>query len=68
MSDQAPELSADDAAYSGQILDGARNIAKYLISLGFSEMTVKKIENRIVANKRSFLRHLNLSQQLRNFK
>ncbi len=76
MSDQAPELNADDAAYSGQVLDGAKNIAKYLIYLGFLEMTekkvfhwaadgrlpVKKIGSRLVANKRSILRHLNLCE------
>src|SRR5687767_1547828 len=72
--DQGPEISRDDAAYAGQILDGAKNIARYLIYLGFSEMTekkvfhwaadgrlpIKKIGNRLVANKRAILEHLNL--------
>lgn len=76
MTEQRPEVVTADAAYAGQILDGAKNIAKYLIYLGFAEMTekkvfhwaadgrlpVKKIGNRLVANKRSILQHLNLHQ------
>jgi hypothetical protein len=74
MTEQAPEITGDDAAYAGQILDGARNIAKYLIYLGFAEMTekkvfhwaadgrlpVKKIGNRLVSNKRVLARHFGL--------
>lgn len=64
----------DDGDHAGQILDGAKRITKYLIYLGFDDMTekkvfqwaadgrlpVKKIGNRIVANKRAVLRHLGL--------
>jgi len=63
--------------YAGQILDGANMIAQYLVHLGFADMTekkvfhwaadgrlpVKKIGNRIVANKRALLRHLRSKQR-----
>jgi hypothetical protein len=63
-----------DAAYAGQILNGAKTIAKYLVHLGFTDMTekkvfhwaadgrlpVKKIGNRLVANKRTLVRHFGL--------
>ena len=66
-------VHTDDAAYAGQILDGAKVIAQYLRHLGF-EMTerrvfhwaadgrlpVKKIGSRIVANKWALLRHFGL--------
>jgi hypothetical protein len=75
MSNQLAEVSSDDAAYAGQVLDGAKMIAKYLVHLGFVDMTekkvfhwaadgrlpVKKIGNRLVANKRTLLRHFGLS-------
>lgn len=65
----------DDATYAGQVLDGARNIADYLSHIGFPDMTekkvfhwaadgrlpVKKIGNRIIANKRALLRHFGLT-------
>jgi hypothetical protein len=74
MSDDLTEPSEDDGAYAGQILDGAKTIAKYLIYLGFTDMTekkvfhwaadgrlpVKKIGNRLVANKRKLLRHFGI--------
>jgi hypothetical protein len=76
MSDDAGLLNRDESMYADQILDGAKNIANYLSYLGFSGMTekkvfhwaadgrlpVKKIGNRLVTNKRSILRHLNLVQ------
>lgn len=76
MSERPADIDAGETNYAGQILDGAKNIASYLIYLGFSDMTekkvfhwaadgrlpVKKIGNRIVATKRSILRHLNLCQ------
>jgi hypothetical protein len=60
--------------HADQILDGAKVITKYLIYLGFSDMTekkvfhwaadgrlpVKKLGHRIVANKRTLLRHFGL--------
>jgi hypothetical protein len=74
MGDDTIELN-DDVIHAGQILDGAKAIAKYLIHLGFADMTekkvfhwaadgrlpVKKIGNRIVANKRALLRHFGLA-------
>jgi hypothetical protein len=65
----------DDLRHEGQILDGGKNIAAYLAYLGFSDMSdkkvfqwaadgrlpVKKIGNRIVANKRTLLCHFGLS-------
>jgi|SRR5579862_4877397 len=76
MTDKALQPNIDDAVYAGQILDGAKNIAKYLIYLGFSDMTekkvfhwaadgrlpVKKIGNRLITNKHLIQRHLNLCQ------
>jgi hypothetical protein len=67
--------ATDDALHAGQILDGAKMIAKYLIHLGFADMTekkvfhwaadgrlpVKKIGNRLVANKGALLRHFGLA-------
>jgi hypothetical protein len=64
----------DNEAYAGQILDGAKMIARYLVHLGFSDMNekkvfqwaadgrlpVKKIGNRLVASKRMLLRHFGL--------
>jgi predicted transcriptional regulator len=65
----------DDAdPHAGQVLDGAKAIQRYLVHLGFTAMTekrvfhwaangrlpVKKIGNRLVANKRALLRHLGL--------
>jgi len=77
MSSQPTEVSNDDAVYAGQILDGAKMISKYLVHLGFADMTekrvfhwasdgrlpVKKIGNRLVANKQSLLRHFGLQQE-----
>ncbi len=74
MSDDVIEVNKDDALYAGQILDGAKMIAKYMVYLGFSDMTekkvfhwaadgrmpVKKIGNRLVTNKRALLRHFAL--------
>lgn len=76
MTEQSPERRANDAAYAGQILDGAKNIAKYLIYLGFTEMTekkvfhwvangrlpAKKIGNRLVSNKNAILQSFGLYQ------
>lgn len=67
-----PEDNPDQ--HADQILDGAKVITKYLIYLGFSDMTekkvfhwaadgrlpVKKVGHRIVANKRTLLRHFGL--------
>jgi hypothetical protein len=75
MNGDVTELNTEDAAYAGQILDGAKMIAQYLVHLGFADMTekkvfhwaadgrlpVKKIGNRIVANKRALLRHFGLA-------
>jgi hypothetical protein len=75
MNNDAIEVNNDDAAYAGQILDGAKTIAQYLVYLGFTDMTekkvfhwaadgrlpIKKIGHRLVANKRTLLRHLGLS-------
>jgi hypothetical protein len=75
MSDDLKGENTDDAVYAGQILDGAKSIAEYLVHLGFADMTekkvfhwaadgrlpVKKIGNRIVANKRALLRHFGLA-------
>jgi hypothetical protein len=69
-------VHTNDAAYAGQILDGAKLIAQYLRHLGF-EMTekrvfhwaadgrlpVKKIGSRLTANKRALIRHFGLDQQ-----
>ena len=66
----------EDAIYQGQILDGAKKIAKYLNYIGFSDITerrvfhwaadgrlpVTKIGNRLVANKRSLLRHFGVNE------
>ena len=74
MSDELIAVNIDDATYAGQILDGAKMIAKYLIYLGFTDMTekkvfhwaavgrlpVRKIGNRLVANKRTLLTHFGL--------
>jgi hypothetical protein len=74
MNGDVTELNAEDGAYAGQILDGAKMIAQYLVHLGFADMTekkvfhwaadgrfpVKKIGNRIVANKRALLWHFGL--------
>jgi hypothetical protein len=68
------EVNKDDALYAAQILDGAKMIAKYLVHLGFTDMTekkvfhwaadgrlpVKKIGNRLIANKPTLLRHFGL--------
>jgi hypothetical protein len=75
LSSHVAEVSNDDAVYAGQVLDGAKMIAQYLVHLGFTDMTekkvfhwaangrlpVKKIGNRLVANKRTLLRHFGLS-------
>jgi hypothetical protein len=67
--------NSDDTLYAEQILDGAKMIAAYLAHLGFPQMTekkvfhwaadgrlpVKKIGNRLVANKRTLLRHFGLA-------
>jgi hypothetical protein len=69
------ESNNDDAAYAGQILDGAEKISEYLIYLGFTDMTkgrvfhwaadgrlpVKKIGSRLIGNKRTLLQHFGLS-------
>jgi len=74
MSDSVRTLNANDDPYAGQILDGAKAIAKYMVHLGFTEMTekrvfhwaasgrlpAKKIGHRLISNKRSLLRHLGL--------
>ncbi len=71
--------ATDDAIHAGQILDGAKAIAKYLVHLGFTDMTekkvchwaadgrlpVKKIGNRLVANKRAPRRHFGLECETR---
>ena len=60
--------------HAGQVLDGAKAIQRYLVHLGFTEMTekrvfhwaangrlpVKKIGNRLVTTKRRLLRHFGL--------
>ena len=74
MSDDLKGENTDDDVYAGQILDGAKMIAQYLVHLGFADMTerkvlhwtadgrlpIKKIGNRLVANKRALLRHFDL--------
>lgn len=64
-------VSEDAPPYAGQILDGAKAICKYLIYLGFTEMTEKRVFNwaadgrlpvikigsRLVTNKNRILRH-----------
>ena len=74
MTDVGAVVSGDDAIYAGQILSGAKMIAQYLTHLGFADMTekkvfhwaadgrlpVRKIGNRLVANKRALLRHFGL--------
>lgn len=66
----------DDDQYAGQILDGAKTITRYLVYLGFTDMTEKmvfhwaadgrlpvlKIGNRLVTNKRAIHRHFGLRQ------
>lgn len=68
------EVVEDDHRNTGQILDGAKRIAEYLIHLGFHDMTDKKvfqwaadgrlpvikIGNRIVTNKRALLKHFGI--------
>lgn len=68
------EENAEADAYAGQLLDGARAIRRYLVHLGFDQMTekrvfhwaadgrlpVKKVGNRLVANKRALLRHFGI--------
>jgi hypothetical protein len=75
VSDDVIELSTDDSTHAGQILDGAKMIARYMVHLGFGDMTekrvfhwaadgrlpVKKIGNRLVANKPTLLRHFGLA-------
>lgn len=60
--------------HAGQLLDGAKAIRRYLVHLGFTEMTekrvfhwaadgrlpVKKIGNRLVANKSTLLHHFGI--------
>lgn len=60
--------------YAGELLDGAKAIRRYLVHLGLTGMTerrvfhwaadgrlpVTKIGNRLVANKRTLLRHFGL--------
>jgi hypothetical protein len=74
MNNSATGLTEGDAIYAGQILDGARAITEYLIHLGFTAMTEKrvfhwaadgrlpvtKIGHRLVANKRALLRHFGI--------
>ena len=43
MSDDIKDKNTDDAIYAGQILDGAKMIASYMIHLGFADMTEKKV-------------------------
>jgi hypothetical protein len=75
MSDELTPMNNNDAVHAGQILDGAKKIAKYLVHLGFADMTekkvfhwaangrlpVKKIGKRLVASKRALLRHFGLA-------
>ncbi len=72
--DSAGSAHTDDAAYAGQILDGGKMIARYLVHLGFSDMTekkvfqwaadgrlpTKKIGVRIVTTKRALQQHFGL--------
>jgi hypothetical protein len=78
-SDQTPidvstERKGDLDFYAGQILDGAKAIARYLNHIGFTEMNerkvyhwaadgripVTKVGNRLVTNKRRVLRHMGI--------
>ena len=66
--------AGSDEMHEGQFLDGAKAIRGYLVHLGFTQMTVKrvfhwaadgrlpvkKIGNRLVANKRALLRHFGI--------
>ena len=68
------EAEASGDTHAGQLLDGARAIRRYLVHLGLTGMTerrvfhwaadgrlpVKKIGNRLVANKRTLLRHFGM--------
>jgi hypothetical protein len=70
------EVSGSDPEHEGQVLDGAKAIAAYLVYLGLTNMhekkvfqwaadgrlPVRKIGNRLVANKRALLRHFGLSE------
>ena len=74
MTNLSKEVDTDDTRFARQILDGAKNIAEYLVYLGFLGMTerkvfdwaangklpVKKIGNRLVANKRMLVKHFGL--------
>lgn len=67
-------MGGEETRYAGQILDGAKSIAAYLVYLGFTDMNekkvfnwaadgrlpVKKIGNRLVASKRLLVRHFGL--------
>jgi hypothetical protein len=67
-------IAEDDLRNAGQILDGAKSIADYLVYLGLQDMTDKKVfqwvadgrlpvirvGNRIIANKRSLLIHFGI--------
>jgi hypothetical protein len=68
------EASAHPDSDAGQLLDGAKAIQRYLVYLGLTEMTekrvfnwaadgrlpVKKLGNRLIANKRTLLRHFGI--------
>lgn len=68
------ENDAQPDAWAGQMLDGAKAIQGYLVHLGFSDMTekrvfylaankrlpIKKIGSRLVTSKRALLRHFDL--------
>jgi hypothetical protein len=72
--DRSSEGVSDIDPHAGQLLDGAKAIQRYLVHLGFTEMTekrvfhwaangrlpVKKIGNRLVTTKRRLLRHFGL--------
>jgi hypothetical protein len=66
--------TSGDEAHAGQILMGAKKICDYLVFLGFTDMTEKRvfdwcetdrlphtrIGSRLIANKRALLRHFGL--------
>ena len=73
MSNNSPNAEPE-VVHLGQLLGSAKIIAEYLVLLGLADMNekkvfnwaadgrlpVKKIGNRIVANKRELLRHFGL--------
>jgi hypothetical protein len=74
--DMSDNCASSDDPHAGQILVGARKIADYLIFLGFSDMSEKRvfdwcesgrlphtrIGTRLIANKRALLRHFGLEE------